>query len=193
MFSQEQPALDRSHSGLGIGLALSRAVVQLHGGRIEAHSAGRGHGSRFSVRLPRLEHASAQSSDTLSERGSKNAAPRRILVVDDNRDSAESLALYLDLLGHTVRTAHDGNEALSAAAAFHPEIVLLDIGLPGQNGYEVARRIRSHDWGRNLLLIAITGWGQDEDKRRARENGFDVHLTKPVDPQAVAELLSTGR
>jgi PAS domain S-box-containing protein len=193
MFSQEQPALDRSHSGLGIGLALSRAVVQLHGGSIEAQSDGRGHGSRFSVRLPRLQLFNAHSADTLSEGASQNAEPRRILVVDDNRDSAESLALYLGLLGHTVRTAHDGNEALIAAAAFHPDIILLDIGLPGQNGYEVARRIRSYDWGRGLLLIAITGWGQDEDKRRAREHGFDIHLTKPVDPQAVAELLSAGR
>jgi CheY-like chemotaxis protein len=114
---------------------------------------------------------------------------KRVLVVDDNRDSAESLALYLELMGHAVRTAHDGNEAMSVALEVQPDVVLLDIGLPGQNGYEVARNLRDTAWGRGLLLVAITGWGQEEDKRRAREAGFDVHLTKPVDPQVVAKLL----
>ena len=192
MFSQEQPALDRSHSGLGIGLALSRALVQMHGGDIEAHSAGRGRGSRFSVVLPVID-SGADAGDAVGTTPTGSGAPRRILVVDDNRDSAESLALYLELLGHTVRMAHDGNEAVNAAAALRPDAVLLDIGLPGQNGYEVARSLRGTAWGRELLLIAITGWGQEADKRRARESGFDIHLTKPVDPRTIVDLLQTAR
>jgi PAS domain S-box-containing protein len=192
MFSQEQPALDRSHSGLGIGLALSRALVQMHGGNIEAHSAGRGRGSRFTVLLPIVESKSAAPYDVILATGDGNGGARRILVVDDNRDSAESLALYLELLGHTVRMAHDGIEAVSAAAALRPDAVLLDIGLPGQNGYEVARSLRGTAWGRDLLLVAITGWGQEEDKRRARESGFDIHLTKPVDPRTVVDLLQSA-
>jgi len=192
MFSQEQPALDRSHSGLGIGLALSRALVQLHGGKIEAHSAGRGRGSRFTVLLPTVNSKSALPYDVILTTSEDKVGPRRILVVDDNRDSAESLALYLELLGHTVRMAHDGIEAVSAAAALRPDAVLLDIGLPGQNGYEVARCLRGTAWGRDLLLVAITGWGQEEDKRRARESGFDIHLTKPVDPRALVDLLQSA-
>jgi CheY-like chemotaxis protein len=192
MFSQEQPALDRSHSGLGIGLALSRALVQMHGGNIEAHSAGRGRGSRFTVLLPIVKSKSAAPYDVILATGDGNGGARRILVVDDNRDSAESLALYLELLGHTVRMAHDGIEAVSAAAALRPDAVLLDIGLPGQNGYEVARSLRGTAWGRDLLLVAITGWGQEEDKRRARESGFDIHLTKPIDPRTVVDLLQSA-
>jgi len=193
MFSQEQPALDRSHSGLGIGLALSRALVHMHGGTIEARSEGRGRGSRFTVVLP-----SVDSTESAAPAAQSVATPvadsvgKRVLVVDDNRDSAESLALYLQLMGYTVYTAHDGDEALSAGANLHPDAVLLDIGLPGQNGYEVARSMRATSWGRTLLLIAITGWGQEDDKRRARESGFDVHLTKPVDPGAVADLLQAA-
>ncbi len=191
MFSQEQPALDRSHSGLGIGLALSRALVQMHGGSLEADSEGRGRGSRFTVRLPTAESPAAASTQPSSSTGAPMPVNggKRVLVVDDNRDSAESLALYLELMGHAVRTAHDGNEAMSVALEVQPDVVLLDIGLPGQNGYEVARSLRDTAWGRGLLLVAITGWGQEEDKRRAREAGFDVHLTKPVDPQVVAKLL----
>jgi len=193
MFSQEQPALDRSHSGLGIGLALSRALVHMHGGKIEAHSEGRGRGSRFTVILTAVEPAEAVTSAALSTTVQViDGAGKRVLVVDDNRDSAESLALYLQLLGYIVHTAHDGVEALSAGANLHPDAVLLDIGLPGQNGYEVARSMRATGWGRTLLLIAITGWGQEEDKRRAHESGFDMHLTKPVDPAAVADLLQAA-
>ena len=193
MFSQEQPALDRSHSGLGIGLALSRALVHMHGGTIEARSEGRGRGSRFTVVLPSVGSTESAAPAVQSmATPAADSAGKRVLVVDDNRDSAESLALYLQLMGYTVHTAHDGGEALSAGANLHPDAVLLDIGLPGQNGYEVARSMRATSWGRTLLLIAITGWGQEDDKRRARESGFDVHLTKPVDPGAVADLLQAA-
>jgi PAS domain S-box-containing protein len=194
MFSQEQPALDRSHSGLGIGLALSRALVQLHGGSLEAASEGRGRGSRFTVILPVTMPPAEAAHASASVHAAQPAADgmgKHVLVVDDNRDSAESLAMYLELMGHTVSTAFDGEQAITTVQAKRPEVVLLDIGLPGQNGYEIARKIRETAGGREILLVAITGWGQEEDKRRAREAGFDLHLTKPVDPHAIADLLQT--
>jgi PAS domain S-box-containing protein len=189
MFSQGQPAIDRSEGGLGIGLALVRGLVSLHGGTIEAASAGAGKGSTFTVRLPLPGHRAAgtPAGDKADSRGA--SLPRRVLIADDNRDSAETMALLLSLEGHDIRFAHDGEEALRIAASFHPDVVLLDIGMPNMNGYETARRLRAQDWGRDVKLVAITGWGQAEDKRRASEAGFDHHLVKPVAAQELCQLI----
>jgi PAS domain S-box-containing protein len=192
MFSQVTPALERSQGGLGIGLALVRGLVELHGGKIEAHSGGPGKGSEFVVHLP-LAHpvdelsSPAPTNGELSPRGPR----RRILIVDDNRDAADSLATMLHMLGHEIDTAYDGLEAVQSAATLRPEVVVLDIGLPKMNGYEAARHLRAQPWGEDMLLIALTGWGQDEDKRRAAEAGFDHHVTKPV-TVATLEGLLTG-
>jgi signal transduction histidine kinase len=190
MFYQADRSLERAQGGLGIGLTLVQRLVELHGGRVEARSDGIGHGSEFVVCLPVSaaqtgNGASADLSDGAAERGG-----RRILVVDDNRDSADGLALLLELGGDEVRTAYDGLAALEAAAQFRPEAVLMDIGMPGLNGYDAARRIREQPWGGNVVLIALTGWGQEEDRRLSLEAGFDVHLTKPVDHRALAKLLA---
>jgi CheY-like chemotaxis protein len=191
MFSQVASALERSQGGLGIGLSLVRGLVGLHGGSVEARSSGPGLGSEFLVRLPVVE-APVETPQEPSDGGAKVRGGRqcRILVVDDNRDAADSLAMILRLKGHDIQTAHDGLEAIQAAASFRPEVVLLDIGLPKMNGYEAARHIREQPWGGNMALIALTGWGQDEDKRRSLEAGFDHHLTKPVDPAALEKLLA---
>jgi signal transduction histidine kinase/CheY-like chemotaxis protein len=189
MFSQVAPALERSQGGLGIGLALVRGLVALHGGTVEAHSDGPGRGSEFRVHLPVAEPKTpvkANDNGHLSPVATKS----RILVVDDLRDSAESLGMVLELKGHTIRIAHDGREAVQAAAAFRPDVILMDIGLPKMNGYEAAREIRHEPWGKSMILVALTGWGQDEDKRRAAEAGFDHHMTKPVDPATLEGLLS---
>jgi two-component system CheB/CheR fusion protein len=191
MFSQLVPALERSQGGLGVGLSLVRGLVELHGGSVEARSGGPGKGSEFLVRLP-VTQAPVEGPPTPSGPGEKtnNGRGRRILVVDDNRDAAESLALVLRLLGHEIQTALEGLEALQKAASFHPDVVLLDIGMPRMNGYEVARHIRQQPWGGKIAVIALTGWGQEEDKRRSREAGFDHHLTKPVDPMLLENLLA---
>lgn len=188
MFSQLKPALERSQGGLGIGLALVRGLVELHGGTIVARSDGDGKGSEFIVRLPIstssinavaiVENPIAITTDTL-----------RILVVDDNIDAAESLALLLEFSGHITRSAHNGMAGLATAEEFRPDVILLDIGLPDISGYEVARRIRQQPWGEKIMLIAATGWGQDKDKEQALHSGFDNHLTKPVDFQKLNSLL----
>jgi CheY-like chemotaxis protein len=191
MFSQAAPAQERSQGGLGVGLALVRGLVELHGGTIEARSGGPGLGSEFTVRLPVAERL-AQVAQGPSGDGEKcRCLPKcRILVVDDNRDAADSLAVLLRLLGHDLHTAHDGLEAVQAAATFRPDVVLLDIGMPKMSGYEAARSIRRQPWGKGMALVAVTGWGQEEDKRRAAEAGFDHHLTKPVEPAALERLLA---
>jgi signal transduction histidine kinase/DNA-binding response OmpR family regulator len=191
MFAQVEPALDRSQGGLGIGLSLVKGLVELHGGTIEAQSGGAGQGSEFLVRLP----ISASPDPARREAGAASPQShsnnrRRILVVDDNRDAADSLAMMLRVLGHHTQTAYDGQAAVESAAAFAPDIVLLDIGLPKLNGYQAARQIRGQPWGQAMALIAITGWGQEEDKRRALEAGFDHHLTKPVEAAVLQELLT---
>ncbi len=192
MFSQVTPALNRSHGGLGIGLALARGLAVLHGGDIAVHSDGPGQGSEFVVRLPLGVPSTIAAQPPEPVRKPPGIVPTcRVLVVDDNRDAAESLGTMLQLLGHETRTAHDGLEAVEAATAYRPDVVLLDIGLPKMNGYEAAREIRRQAWGKDLLLIALTGWGQDEDKLRAMEAGFDHHLTKPMEPDAILELLRT--
>jgi signal transduction histidine kinase len=191
MFSQVAPALERSQGGLGIGLALAQGLVGLHGGTIEAHSAGIGKGSEFVVRLPgsRASFVPSQPPEVEVARAAGTTSRRRVLVVDDNRDAADSLALMLSLKGHEVRTAYDGIDGARAAAVFRPDVVFLDIGLPNMNGYEAAAHIRRQTWGKNMVLAAVTGWGQAEDKRRAEEAGFNHHLTKPVDPSVLETLL----
>ncbi len=186
MFSQATPALERPEGGLGIGLALARALVQMHGGSIVAASGGPGAGSEFTVSLPAAQEQPARPCDAAA------VAPRkaqRILVVEDNLDTAASLAALLRLDGHTVEVANDGRAALDAAAAFHPDTVLLDIGLPGMNGYDTCRALRAAPGGQAIRIAALTGWGQEADQRRAREAGFDAHLVKPVRHDVLLQLL----
>jgi len=190
MFTQLDTSLERNVSGLGIGLTLAKNLVELHGGTMEAHSAGVGQGSEFVVRLPVLVEAPKPPMPEPADMDLKITPARRILVVDDNEDSAESLTILLSLGGHQTHPAYDGLEAIEAAEMFKPEVILLDIGLPKLNGFEVARKIREHPWGQTMMLVALTGWGQEEDRRRAREAGFNHHLTKPVDPLALSNLLA---
>jgi PAS domain S-box-containing protein len=191
LFAQAQPALGRTEEGLGVGLALVRALVGLHGGTVEARSEGIGRGSEFVVRLPVGQPGTGPDEPTPRE----SAAPGRqlrVLVVDDNRDAADSCATMLELSGHQVRTAYNGTRALQFGESFEPDIVLLDIGLPDLNGYEVARRIRASAWGADLVLVAVTGWGKEEDQERAFAAGFNEHLTKPVAPEAVEAVVRSA-
>ena len=191
MFFQAEASMDRSQGGLGIGLSLVRSVAELHGGAVEGRSAGLGKGSEFILRVPALAaSAKSASSNPVSAGGAAPSSARRVLVVDDNQDGAESLAMFLQIGGHEVHTAYDGEEAVAAAETFRPEVVLLDIGMPKLNGYEACRRIRNSAWGRDMVLIAQTGWGQEEDKRRTKEAGFDDHLVKPVDPIALMKMVT---
>jgi DNA-binding response OmpR family regulator len=168
-----------------------KSVVELHGGTVTVHSAGKGKGSEFIVRVPALAMTvPVQAQKSVASEGDKTTTARRVLVVDDNRDAAESLAVFLQLGGHTVKTAYDGIEAIEAAESFRPDLILLDIGMPNLNGYEACRRIRDTAWGKNMTVIAQTGWGQEDDKRRTRDAGFDDHLVKPVDPISVMKLVA---
>jgi signal transduction histidine kinase len=190
LFTQVERSVDRAEGGLGVGLSLVRGLVELHGGRVEAHSDGPGTGSTFTVRLP-VPFVPNRGPQPGGDAGTAcHRAVHRILVVDDNRDGAESLAMMLKLMGHETQTAYDGVAALEAAEAFRPAVVLLDIGLPRLNGYEVARRLRQQPWGETMVLIAQTGWGQDEDKSRSRDAGFNFHMVKPIDPAALEKLLA---
>jgi CheY-like chemotaxis protein/two-component sensor histidine kinase len=188
MFTQVDRNLDRSQGGLGIGLSIVRRLVEMHEGTVEAKSAGVGTGSEFIVRLPvALSIVSSQAAPDQSARATNQC---RILVVDDNRDAAASLAMMLRLMGHETKTANDGMEALNVAAQFHPDIMLLDIGMPHLNGHDTARRIRSEPWGQGIFLAALTGWGQDEDRRKSKEAGFDAHMVKPIELAALETMLS---
>jgi signal transduction histidine kinase/ActR/RegA family two-component response regulator len=192
-FTQLDRSLERTRGGLGIGLALARRLVEMQGGTIQAHSAGPGAGSRFVVRLPVVaSQAEPTPSDAALEAlaGPAPAVGRyRVLVADDNSDSATSLSILLNDVGYEVRTAEDGVQALETAADFRPDIALLDIGMPKLNGYEVARQLRQQPWGREILLIAVTGWGGVDHRQQTAQAGFDHHLTKPVDPAALTRLL----
>lgn len=190
MFSQVDRSLERSQGGLGIGLTLVKRLVEMHGGRIEARSAGLGKGAEFVVRLPVAVEIVGRQSATENKEPMAPKSSLRILIVDDNRDTADSLALLLRIMGHETRTAYDGQTGVTAAAEFRPAVMLLDIGLPQLNGYEACRRIRKQSWGKSAILIAVTGWGQDEDRRRSHEAGFDHHLVKPVDPQELMRMLA---
>ena len=187
-FVQAEGGASRAAGGLGIGLALSRSLTQLHGGTIKATSPGPGHGSCFVVRLP---SAQQERPRAVAPKAAPAASgrPSRLLIVDDNQDSARSQAKMLRLLGHEVEAAFEGGEALRQVAAFRPDVVLLDLGLPGIDGYEVARRIRAMPEGGEVLLVAQTGWGQDEDRRRTAAAGFDAHLVKPVELDSLLRLL----
>jgi PAS domain S-box-containing protein len=189
MFTQAPGALSRAEGGLGIGLALVRGLAALHGGSVEAHSEGPGKGSEFIVRLPVGAPVSEVRDDEILEQSIAPGAGLKILIVDDSRDSADSCATLLQLSGHQVQTAYDGRRAFNLAEALHPHAVLLDIGLPDIDGYQLAAKIREAPWGRGILLIAVTGWGQEEDRRRAFAAGFDHHLTKPVAAETLESLL----
>ncbi|MGQ0748990.1 MAG: PAS domain S-box protein [Betaproteobacteria bacterium] len=193
MFFQVDRALERSQGGLGIGLSLVRSLVDLHGGSVSAHSEGPGKGSEFIVRLPVVMETqeSAAAPKPAAGADTNGASRRRILVVDDNRDAADSLAMLLRLTGEDTHTAHDSLDALSAMEKFRPHVALLDIGMPNLNGYDLCRRIREQPWGKDVALIAVTGWGQEEDRRRTKEAGFDAHMVKPVDYAALAKLLAS--
>jgi PAS domain S-box-containing protein len=192
MFTQVDRSLERSQGGLGIGLTLVKRLVEMHGGSVEARSDGPGKGSEFTVRLPVAMASASHQPQLTKDEGENTAAPakRRILVVDDDKDSADSLSMMLSITGMETRTAYDGLEAVEAAAAFNPDMVVLDIGLPKLNGYEAARRIREQPWGKDMVLVAVTGWGQDEDRRRSQEAGFNAHMVKPVDPATLQQLLA---
>jgi two-component system CheB/CheR fusion protein len=187
-FSQAPPGIDRSRGGLGLGLALVRRLVELHGGTVEASSGGSGRGAEIRLRLPVVEAPAESAEDEVEPRPGQ---PRRCLIIEDSVDAAESMALLLQLKGHEVEVAHDGQEGLEKACLFRPHVVLCDIGLPGAlDGYAVARAFRDDPGLRSVRLIALTGYGQEEDQRRAREAGFDVHLTKPADPEILQRLLA---
>jgi PAS domain S-box-containing protein len=192
MFSQVNSAIDRAEGGLGIGLALVKGLVSLHGGRVEVRSDGLGRGSEFIVHLPQKLLAPRSATVAEENTGAANASVIRrcrVLVVDDNRDAAESLAMVLNFAGYESTLAFNGAEALQAAARQRPGAAIIDIGMPGMSGHEVARRMRLEAWGKNAVLIALTGWGQDQDKQAALAAGFDAHLTKPVNPDSVERLL----
>jgi signal transduction histidine kinase len=189
MFTQVQHTQERSQGGLGIGLTLVKRLVELHGGRIEAQSAGAGRGSRFVVRLPRATRVAVLPAQPHGRATRRAAAPWRILVADDNRDAADSLAGLLRIGGHDVRTAYDGEDAVALAETFRPQLALLDIGMPRMSGYDAAQAMRRAAPG-ELLLVALTGWGQPEDKRRSSAAGFDYHFVKPLDPAALERILA---
>jgi CheY-like chemotaxis protein len=190
LFTQVDRSLDRAEGGLGIGLTLVKSLTELHGGTVEARSEGPGRGAEFVVRLPVARTPPAPDAGQADRPALGRSPPRRILVVDDNVDAAESLGMLLRLGGHDVRTAYDGMAAIQVASEFRPEVVLLDIGLPGISGYEVARRLRRESGLEDVFLVALTGYGQEEDRRRSQEAGFDSHLVKPADPTKLQELLA---
>jgi len=192
MFTQAGLPLERSQGGLGVGLALVERLVLLHGGTVSAYSAGAGQGSQFTIRLPL---AQAQKVPAIERREPVLPASTkrcRVLVVDDNVDSVESLAMLLRMMGHEVETASDGASGLEKAAAFKPDVAILDIGLPKVNGYELARQIREQQWSKNVTLVALTGWGQEQHRRRSEESGFNHHLTKPVEFDVLQEILAAA-
>ncbi|MEO7867438.1 MAG: ATP-binding protein [Candidatus Eisenbacteria bacterium] len=182
---------DEREGGLGIGLTLVRQLAKLHGGSVEARSAGTGQGSEFILTLPVILAPSASEAVKKGSETPPEYPRRRILVADDNKDAVESLALLLQIAGHEVHRVFDGEAAITSAQDVRPDVALLDIGMPRVNGYDVARRIREFPWGRQMYLVALTGWGQDEDRHRAQAAGFDAHFVKPVDPDAVLRLLGS--
>ncbi|HET7204485.1 MAG TPA: ATP-binding protein, partial [Steroidobacteraceae bacterium] len=193
LFSQVHPSVHATKGGLGIGLAISRRLVELHGGAIEVRSEGLGQGAEFCVRLPL---STAVEVPRVHSDGRAVALPtgrRRVLIVDDNTDAAEGLAMLLRAHGLDAHVAYRGGDALSIASALRPDIVLLDLGLPDIPGEDVARQLRQAEWSRTARLIAITGWGQEADRERTREAGFDLHLVKPVDPEVLLGIIGESR
>ena len=191
MFSQVDRSIERSTGGLGIGLALVKGLVEMHGGMVTAQSEGLGRGSEFSVRLPVVPLRSGLSAEpAVGQNGAATGPGRRILVVDDNRDSAESMGEMLRLFGNEVAIAHDGIEAVERAETFGPQVILMDVGMPRLNGYEATRRIRQQGWGKDIAIVALTGWGQDGDRARSKEAGCNGHLVKPVSLSDLQNLLA---
>jgi signal transduction histidine kinase len=190
LFTQVDQSLERSQGGLGIGLTIVRRLIEMHGGTVAARSAGSGRGSEFVVRLPiRVETQEREQAPPPAAREGA-ATRRRILVVDDNRDSATSLAMLLQMTGNDARTAHDGEDAVRQADEYRPELILLDIGLPKMNGYDACHAIRKQPWGKEIAIVALTGWGQDDDLRKSQAAGFNAHLVKPVDFEALSTLIA---
>ncbi len=192
LFTQGDRGVERAAGGLGIGLALVRKLVEMHDGTVSARSDGPGHGSEITIRLPVLVDAVSQVPPGRARVPLSAAAGHRVLVVDDNRDAAEAMTMLLESAGFSIRTAHDGADGFEQAAAFHPEIVLLDLGIPRMSGYDLARRLREQPWGRDILLVAVTGWGQKEDRERTARAGFDAHLVKPVGEQDLLDAIAGG-
>jgi CheY-like chemotaxis protein len=188
LFTQGERESDRAQGGLGIGLSLVRNLVELHGGFVSAHSAGTGRGSTFIVRLPSLSEAFKAGTGTNDENGHEPVAPLRVLVVDDNEDAADSLAVLLRMWGHEVSVAHDGPQALALAEKEPPAVVIMDLGLPGMDGYEVCRQFRQRGLA-ETRIIAMTGYGQERDRQRAKSAGFDAHAVKPVEFAELTRLL----
>jgi PAS domain S-box-containing protein len=192
IFSQQQGTHGRTQEGLGIGLSLVKGLVELHGGSVSARSGGPGQGSEFIVRLPQAAETPDDAAEPPeSDEPPETSARYRILIADDNRDGADSLAMLLQVMGHEVETAYAGDQAVEIAEKMRPDVILLDIGMPRLNGYEACRRIRTQPWGREVVLIALTGWGQEEDRRRTREASFDLHLVKPVDGADLIKILAS--
>jgi two-component system, chemotaxis family, CheB/CheR fusion protein len=189
MFTQVERADDHAQNGFGIGLSLARRLVQMHGGTVKAFSEGPDRGSEFVVTLPLAAPLSDSQAPSRPAVDSRAVVRRRVLIVDDNLDAAESLAILMKLAGHEVRMAFDGLEAVRAAETFRPHIVFLDLGLPKLGGGEAARQIRQHSWGKGMILVAVTGWGQDGDRRKSRESGFDEHLVKPAKLEDLTKII----
>jgi CheY-like chemotaxis protein len=187
MFTQVDRSITRSQGGLGIGLTLVKRLIEMHGGTISAHSDGVGHGAEFLIRLPVAIESTTPSTGPDSR--TEPHTSLRILIADDNQDAAVSLGMLCQIAGNEVRTAFDGEEALDVARQFHPDVIILDIGMPKLSGYECARRLREEPWGRSAMLIAVTGWGQDDDRCRSKAAGFDHHIVKPIDMIALNKLL----
>lgn len=175
---------------MGIGLSLVKRLVEMHGGRVEAKSDGSGSGSEFIITLPVLVDVPGTPSTHENIALASFKSSLRVLIVDDNLDGAQSLAMMLKMMGNDTRVAHDGQAGVEAAERFRPQVILLDIGLPKLNGYEACRRIRNQPWGNDIVLVAITGWGQDDDRCRSQEAGFDHHLVKPANLPALTKLLA---
>jgi signal transduction histidine kinase len=191
LFTQVERPLNRKQGGLGVGLAMVRRLVEMHGGTVSARSDGIGRGTEMIVRLPlHTEVDVGQRKRRTKDETLLQTIGRRIMVVDDNRDAADSIALLLEVAGHEVRTAYDGPDALNLAAVFKPEVVILDLGLPSMDGFEIARQIEGQSWGKDIALVALTGWGQKEDYRKTTDAGFDAHLVKPVAPEELLKILA---
>ena len=190
MFAQVDRSIERTTGGLGIGLALVKGLVEMHGGTVAAESDGPGQGSCFVVRLPILKGDLDQVDPVLPQVAPRHPWRRRILVVDDNRDSAHSMATLLKLLGNEVQAVHDGFAAVEAAERFRPDVVIMDVGMPRMNGYEATRRIRAQPWGKDMLVIALTGWGQESDRAASEAAGCNAHLVKPLNVWQLEPLLA---
>jgi signal transduction histidine kinase/ActR/RegA family two-component response regulator len=191
LFAQADHSLARTQGGLGIGLTVVKRLVEMHGGRVEARSEGPGRGSEFSVRLPRVPAPAPSEERVVSQKNVKGSDKARVMIVDDNHDAVEMLSILLGLEGYEVAVAYDGPSALVEVETFQPQVMLLDVGMPGMDGYEVAKELRAREATKSLIIIALTGYGQPEDRALAKSAGFTDHLTKPVDPKSLSAMLNS--